>query len=142
MRAVLSRVTDASVTVDDVVVGALDSPGLLALIGVTHTDTEATARRLAEKIRGLRILSGETSCADTGCGILVVSQFTLYGNTAKGRRPSWTQAARGAIASPLIDALVAALRAAGTEVATGTFGADMAVRSNNDGPFTVILDID
>lgn len=142
MRAVVSRVSQASVVVDGCVVGALTAPGLLALIGVTHTDTPAVAARMALKLRGLRILSGELSCADTGAGILVVSQFTLYGSTERGRRPSWTQAAPGAVAAPLIDTLVAALRAAGTEVATGVFGADMAVASTNDGPFTVIVDLD
>jgi D-tyrosyl-tRNA(Tyr) deacylase len=97
---------------------------------------------MAAKLRGLRILAGERSCSDTGAGILVVSQFTLYGSTERGRRPSWTMAAPGDVAAPLIDAVVDALRAAGTEVACGIFGADMAVSSINDGPFTVVLDVD
>ncbi|MEJ7651616.1 MAG: D-aminoacyl-tRNA deacylase [Nakamurella sp.] len=142
MRAVVSRVREASVVVDGVVVGALTGPGLLALVGVTHTDTPAIATRMAAKLRGLRILAGERSCVDTGDGILVISQFTLYGSTERGRRPSWTRAAPGDVAAPLIDAVVDALRTAGTEVACGIFGADMAVSSTNDGPFTVILDVD
>lgn len=142
MRAVVSRVTEASVVVDGAVVGALTAPGLLALVGVTHTDTPAVATRLAQKLRGLRILPGELSCADTGAGILVVSQFTLYGSTTRGRRPSWTSAAPGEVAAPLIDVVVESLRAEGTDVATGVFGADMAVSSTNDGPFTVIVDVD
>lgn len=142
MRAVVSRVTSASVVVDGTTVGAVTGPALLALVGVTHSDTTATAERMADKLRGLRILPGETSCQDTGAPILVVSQFTLYGSTAKGRRPSWLQAAPGPVAAPLVDHVVAALRAAGTPVETGVFGADMAVTSTNDGPFTVILELD
>ena len=142
MRAVVSRVTDASVVVDGAVVGALTGPGLLALVGVTHTDTPAVAARMAHKLRGLRILAGELSCSDTGAGILVVSQFTLYGSTERGRRPSWTAAAPGDVAAPLIELLVDTLRGEGTEVATGSFGADMAVASTNDGPFTVVVDLD
>lgn len=142
MRAVVSRVTEASVVVDGAVVGAITEPGLLALVGVTHTDTPDVAVRMARKLRGLRILTGELSCADTGAAILVVSQFTLYGSTERGRRPSWTKAAPGDVAAPLIETLVDELRAAGTEVATGIFGADMAVSSVNDGPFTVVLELD
>lgn len=142
MRAVVSRVTSASVEVAGAVVGALTGPGLLALVGVTHTDTASTAVRLAQKLRGLRILPGELSCADTGAGILVVSQFTLYGEVSRGRRPGWSAAAPGPVAAPLIDVVLDTLQAAGTPVASGVFGADMAVSSVNDGPFTLVVDID
>ena len=141
MRAVVSRVLSASVTVDEVVVGAIDSPGLLALIGVTHTDTVATARALAGKLHELRILRDEQSAASTHAPILVVSQFTLYGSTAKGRRPSWSAAAPGAIAEPLVAEVTSELRRRGADVSTGVFAATMAVTSVNDGPFTVLLEL-
>lgn len=141
MRAVVSRVSSASVTVDGQTVGELEAPGLLVLLGVTHTDTAAVARQMATKLAGLRILPGELSCADTGAGLLIVSQFTLYGRTGKGRRPSWSDAAPGSMAEPLVAAVVAELRAAGTPVATGLFGARMAVTSVNDGPFTVLVEL-
>lgn len=144
----MQRVTAASVTVDGVVVGALDlapgAQGLLALIGVTHTDTAEQADALADKIWRLRILDGperEESAADQAAPILVISQFTLYANTAKGRRPSWNAAAPAAVAEPLVDAVVDALRARGAIVATGRFGANMAVHLVNDGPVTLILDV-
>ena len=142
MRAVVTRVTSASVTVDGEVVGAIEGPGLMVLLGVTHTDTERTATDLATKVHQLRILDGDVSAADAGAPLLVISQFTLYGDTRKGRRPSWTSAAPGPVAEPLVDAFVAALRARGAEVATGRFGAQMAVASVNDGPFTLILETD
>lgn len=141
MRAVASRVTSAAVTVDGVTAGAIDEPGLLVLVGVTHTDTADTARAMAAKMHGLRILREERSCAETGAPLLVVSQFTLYGRTAKGRRPSWSEAAPGEVAEPLIDELVAELRRRGARVQTGVFGARMAVTSTNDGPFTIIVEI-
>lgn len=141
MRAVASRVTSAAVTVDGVTAGAIDEPGLLVLVGVTHTDTADTARAMAAKMHGLRILREERSCAETGAPLLVVSQFTLYGRTAKGRRPSWSEAAAGEVAEPLIDELVAELRRRGARVQTGVFGARMAVTSTNDGPFTIIVEI-
>ncbi len=141
MRAVASRVTSASVSVDGQVVGALEQPGLLVLVGVTHSDTAATAEQLARKLFGLRILRDEQSCESAGAPLLIVSQFTLYGQTAKGRRPSWTDAAPGAVAEPLIGALVARLRELGARVETGVFGAEMAVTSINDGPFTVIVEL-
>jgi D-tyrosyl-tRNA(Tyr) deacylase len=141
MRAVAARVTTASVTVDDEVVGAIDEPGLLVLLGVHTTDTEARAETMARKLHELRILRDEQSCATTGAPLLVVSQFTLYGDTRKGRRPSWTAAARPEVAEPLVDAVVRDLRARGAEVATGRFGAMMAVRSVNDGPFTVLVEV-
>jgi D-tyrosyl-tRNA(Tyr) deacylase len=140
MRAVVQRVTQASVVVDDEVVGALNAPGLLVLLGVTHDDTEAQARTLADKIYSLRILDGERSCADVGAPLLVVSQFTLYADTRKGRRPSWSAAAPGPVAEPLVEKFVEALREQGATVATGRFGADMKVSLVNDGPVTLILE--
>ena len=140
MRAVVQRVTSASVTVADEVVGSIGE-GLLVLLGVTHDDGPEQAATMARKLHELRILPGETSCAETGAGLLVVSQFTLYGDTRKGRRPSWTAAAPGPVAEPLVDAVVAALRARGATVATGRFGAAMSVALVNDGPFTVLLDV-
>ncbi len=141
MRAVASRVTSASVVVDGQQVGAIDEPGLLVLVGVTHTDTPAIAGQLARKLYGLRILRGEQSCESSAAPLLVVSQFTLYGQTGKGRRPTWVDAAPRPVAEPLVDAVVADLRALGARVATGVFGAEMAVTSINDGPFTVIIEL-
>ncbi|WP_424185189.1 D-aminoacyl-tRNA deacylase [Actinokineospora sp. G85] len=141
MRAVVARVTSASVTVDDEVVGAIDEPGLLVLLGVHVEDGPDKTAVLARKLHELRLLRDEESCATTGAPLLVVSQFTLYGDTRKGRRPSWTAAARPEVAEPLVDAVVADLRARGARVETGRFGAMMAVASVNDGPFTVVLDI-
>ncbi|MGE0295466.1 D-aminoacyl-tRNA deacylase [Pseudonocardia sp.] len=141
MRAVATRVSRASVTVDGAVVGAVDGPGLLVLLGVHRDDTAAAAPVMARKLYELRILDGERSCAEAGAPLLVVSQFTLYGDTRKGRRPSWTAAARPEHAEPLVDAVVAALRERGAHVETGVFGARMAVESVNDGPFTVLIDV-
>ncbi|MDZ4269893.1 MAG: D-aminoacyl-tRNA deacylase [Mycobacterium sp.] len=143
MRVLVQRVTSASVMVGGQVVGAIrpDGQGLLALVGVTHTDDVATAQRLAEKLWQLRILDDEKSASDVGAPILVVSQFTLYGNTTKGRRPTWNAAAPGAVAEPLVDAFAAALSALGAQVQTGVFGADMAVDLVNDGPVTVLLEL-
>lgn len=141
MRAVVQRVSSASVTVDGTTVGAIDEPGLLVLVGVTHTDTPAEAARLAAKLWGLRILSGEKSCSDIGAPLLVVSQFTLYGDARKGRRPTWQAAAPGPVAEPLVEAVCAELRALGAHVETGVFGADMKVGLTNDGPITLILEI-
>lgn len=135
----LQRVTRAQVSVAGEVVGAI-GPGLVALVGATHTDTPADAQWLARKIADLRILREEQSVADTGAQVLVVSQFTLYGQARKGRRPSWTEAAPGEVAEPLVDAVIAALRERGVVTATGMFGADMAVELTNDGPVTLILD--
>ncbi len=140
MRAVLQRVSSASVVVDGAVVGALDAPGLLVYLGITHDDGPAEVAWMARKIRDLRILPEERSVADVGAPVLVVSQFTLYGDARKGRRPTWTAAAPGPVSEPLYDAVCAALEAAGTPVERGVFGADMAVTSVNDGPFTVLLD--
>ena len=121
-------------------VGELPAPGLVVLVGVTHDDTEQTAATLASKVYHLRILDGEKSCADTGAPLLVVSQFTLYAQTAKGRRPTWQAAAPRAVAEPLVTAFADALRALGASVQTGVFGADMAVSLVNDGPVTLILE--
>jgi D-tyrosyl-tRNA(Tyr) deacylase len=141
VRAVLQRVTSASVQVDGEVVGAVDRPGLVALVGVTHDDGPAQAEWMARKISELRILRDERSVLDEGAPVLVVSQFTLYADTRKGRRPSWGAAAPGPVAEPLVDAVVEALRARGVEVATGRFGAMMQVSLVNDGPVTLVLDI-
>jgi D-aminoacyl-tRNA deacylase len=141
MRAVVQRVTQASVAVSGQVVGAIDEPGLLVLVGVTHDDTAEAAAKLAAKLWGLRILDGEKSCSDIGAPLLVISQFTLYADLAKGRRPSWSAAAPGPVAEPLIEAVVAALRSLGARVETGIFGADMKVSLVNDGPLTLVLDL-
>ncbi len=140
MRAVLQRVTRASVTVDGVLVGAIERPGLLVLVGATHDDGPAQVELIARKVADLRVLRDEQSVLDAGAPVLVVSQFTLYADTRKGRRPTWNAAAPGPVAEPLVDAVVAALRARGVEVATGVFGADMAVELVNDGPVTVLLE--
>jgi len=140
MRAVVQRVSRASVTVEGKVVGAIDRPGLVVLLGVTHDDTPEVAAALAAKIWYLRILAGERSCADEQAPVLAISQFTLYADTRKGRRPSWSAAAPGPISEPLYDAFCDALKALGAEVARGRFGAQMEVALVNDGPVTLILD--
>jgi D-tyrosyl-tRNA(Tyr) deacylase len=137
---VVQRVSEASVSVAGQVVGELPAPGLVVLVGVTHDDTQRAAATLARKIYHLRILDGEKSCADTGAPLLVVSQFTLYAQTAKGRRPTWQAAAPREIAEPLVAAFADALRSLGASVQTGVFGADMAVALVNDGPVTLILE--
>jgi D-tyrosyl-tRNA(Tyr) deacylase len=140
VRAVLQRVTSARVEVDGEVVGEIDRPGLLALVGVTHEDGPEQVDRMARKIAELRILRDEQSVADTGSPVLVVSQFTLHADTRKGRRPSWSAAAPGPVAEPVVEQLVDALRGRGIEVATGRFGAMMQVSLTNDGPFTLVVD--
>ena len=140
MRAVLQRASSASIIVDGVEVAAFDRQGIVALVGVTHSDGPAEAALIARKIHDLRILEGEQSALDAGAPIIVVSQFTLYADTSKGRRPTWNQAAPGPLAEPLVDAVVAALREAGLTVGTGVFGADMAVSLTNDGPMTILLE--
>ncbi|GAA2843196.1 D-aminoacyl-tRNA deacylase [Nonomuraea rubra] len=122
-------------------VGAISEPGLLVLVGVTHTDTRAEAAKLAAKLWGLRILHGEKSCSDVSAPLLVISQFTLYGDARKGRRPTWQAAAPGAVAEPLVEAVVGELRGLGARVETGVFGADMKVALVNDGPITLVLDL-
>ncbi|MFD1506386.1 D-tyrosyl-tRNA(Tyr) deacylase [Georgenia yuyongxinii] len=141
MRAVLQRATRAAVRVDGEVVGELTRPGLVALVGVTHEDGPDQVARLARKIAELRILREERSVLDAAAPVLVISQFTLYADVRKGRRPTWNKAAPGSVAEPLVDAVVDALRGQGVEVATGRFGADMAVELVNDGPVTVLLEV-
>jgi len=153
MRAVVQRALGASVTVDGVVVGSFDGPGLVVLVGVTHDDTLDHARRLAAKLHEMRLFgpehaaggppsdAREFSASDLGLPVLVVSQFTLYGDTRKGRRPTWNAAAPGPVAEPIVDAVVAELRDRGAAVSTGVFGADMKVALTNDGPVTVLLDL-
>ena len=143
MRVLVQRVTSASVTVAGEVVGAIRpaGQGLLALVGVTHTDDAGVASRMAEKLWQLRILDEQRSAADVGAPILVVSQFTLYANTAKGRRPAWNAAAPAAVAEPLVSAFADALRDLGAPVQTGVFGAHMEVALVNDGPVTVLLEL-
>ncbi|MDR0417584.1 MAG: D-tyrosyl-tRNA(Tyr) deacylase [Propionibacteriaceae bacterium] len=161
MRIVLQRARRAEVRVDGAVVGRLPRPGLVALVGATATDTPAVAARLARKVWELRILEnpgqsagspeeraaagwsrGDVSCSDIGAPLLVVSQFTLYADTRKGRRPSWSRAAPGPVAEPLVEAFVTALRDLGAHVETGVFGALMEVELVNTGPVTIILEID
>ncbi|QPK81524.1 D-tyrosyl-tRNA(Tyr) deacylase [Schaalia sp. ZJ405] len=140
MRAVIQRVTRASVTVDSEVVGRIDRPGLMVLLGVARGDGAEQVETVARKIAELRLLDGEVSVLDAHAPVLVVSQFTLYGDTRKGRRPSWSHAAPGDEAQPLVAAVVENLRARGLDVATGTFGAMMQVELVNDGPFTVLVE--
>ena len=137
----MQRVNRASVTVNGQVVGAIDEPGLLVLVGVTHDDTPDKAARLAGKLWGLRVLDAEKSCSDIGAPLLVISQFTLYAETNKGRRPTWINAAPGPVAQPLVDAVVTGLENLGAHVETGVFGAEMKVALVNDGPVTIILDL-
>ena len=139
MRAVVQRVLRASVTVDREVVGQIGA-GLLVLVGATHDDGPAQVDLIARKVADLRILRDELSAVDAGAPVLVVSQFTLYGDTRKGRRPTWNAAAPGPVAEPLVEAVVQALRARGLHVETGVFGADMAVELVNDGPVTILLE--
>ncbi len=141
MRAVLQRVTGAGVTSGGEVVARLERPGLVAMVAATHDDGTEQVERMARKIAELRILDDERSVSDVGAPVLVISQFTLYGDTRKGRRPSWTAAAPEPVAEPLIAAVVDALRGRGVEVTTGRFGAPMQVSMVNDGPFTVLLDV-
>ena len=145
MRAVVQRVDGANVTIGGQIVGAIEGPGLLVLVGVTHTDGETQARRLANKIYDMRIFpsrEGEKSAADLSLPVLVVSQFTLYADTRKGRRPTWDNAAPGPVAEPLVAVVVDELRGRGVTVATGQFGADMRVGLVNDGPVTIIVDVE
>jgi D-tyrosyl-tRNA(Tyr) deacylase len=140
MRAVVQRVASARVEVDGTVVGAIDRPGLVVLLGVTHDDGEQAAETLARKVYGLRILADEHSASDVGAPLLVVSQFTLYADTRKGRRPSWSAAAPGPVAEPLYEHFCGVLERAGAEVARGVFGARMQVHLVNDGPVTLLVE--
>ena len=147
MRAVVQRVTRAAVTVAGEVVGAIESPGLCVLIGVTHSDSVATAKALANRLWNLRVLADEDgrmnrSAAELGAPLLVISQFTLYGDTSKGRRPSFMAAAPGPVAEPLVNGVVAELRELGAAVACGRFGAEMLVELVNDGPVTILLELE
>jgi D-aminoacyl-tRNA deacylase len=140
MRCIVQRVTRASVTVDGEILGSFDEPGLVLLVGVTHTDTTVEAEALARKAFRLRIMAGEQSAEDLGAPVMVISQFTLYGDARKGRRPSWLAAAGGAVAEPLVEQVISTLRREGARVETGRFGADMAIDLVNDGPMTLVLD--
>ena len=142
VRVVIQRATSAEVIVDNTTVGTLTSPGLVVLIGVTSTDTATDAEKLAEKIWRLRILADEKSASDLDAPLLVVSQFTLYASTRKGRRPSWSAAAPGSVSEPLVDHFVTHLRSLGAHVETGIFGADMKVGLVNDGPMMILIDTD
>lgn len=143
MRGILQRVTRASVSVDGEVIGECPGPGALVLVGVTHEDTLEQAKTLARKIAELRIFEDETSIQDRAeeASVLVVSQFTLYGDVRKGRRPSWSKAAPGPVAEPLVDAVVEELRSRGIHVETGCFGAMMSVELVNDGPYTLVIEV-
>jgi D-aminoacyl-tRNA deacylase len=140
MRAVVQRVTRASVTADGAPTGEIGT-GLVVLLGVTHDDTAEKARRMAAKIHTLRVLRDEQSVSDTGAGVLVVSQFTLYGDARKGRRPTWNAAAPGDVAEPIYDVFCATLRDLGVTVAEGVFGAHMEITLTNDGPTTLVVDL-
>ena len=156
MRAILQRAANARVTVGGEVVGSFDGPGIVLLVGVTHGDDDATAARLADKVYGLRIFEHrhasdatclppsaprDVSARDLKLPVLIVSQFTLYAETRKGRRPTWDQAAPGSVAEPIIDAVAAAFTSLGAPVSTGRFGADMQVTFTNDGPVTISLEM-
>jgi D-tyrosyl-tRNA(Tyr) deacylase len=141
MRAVVQVARGAAVHIDGERVGGFEGPGLVALVGVTHTDTAADADKLASKIWTLRIMDDERSASDDNAPLLVVSQFTLYADLAKGRRPSWSAAAPRPVSEPLVQAVVDALTKLGAMVATGRFGADMQVSLTNDGPRTIIIDV-
>lgn len=143
MRGILQRVTRASVSVDGELIGECPGPGALVLVGVTHEDTLEQAKTLARKIAELRIFEDETSIQDRAeeASVLVVSQFTLYGDVRKGRRPSWSKAATGPVAEPLVDAVVEELRNRGIHVETGRFGAMMSVELVNDGPYTLVIEV-
>ncbi len=140
MKAVLQRASRASVTVDGGVTASFDRQGIVALVGVTHDDGAEQVELIARKIADLRILDDERSVLDEGAPVIVVSQFTLYADTRKGRRPTWNQAAPGPVAEPLVDAVVESLRGRGLPVGTGVFGADMKVELVNDGPITIVLE--
>ncbi len=140
MRAVVQRVLEASVSVDGRIVGAIEGPGLLVLLGVTHDDGPAQVTWTARKVWDLRILREERSASDIDAPVLVVSQFTLYGDARKGRRPTWNAAAPGSVSEPLYEQVCVELERLGATVARGAFGADMQVSLINDGPVTLVLD--
>ena len=140
MRSVLQRALRASVTVDGEVVGGFEGPGLVVLLGITHDDGPREVEWMADKIRNVRLLRDETSIGEIGAPALVISQFTLYGEARKGRRPTWQAAAPGPVAEPVYDAVCDRMAELGTPVSRGRFGADMAVELVNDGPVTLIVD--
>jgi D-tyrosyl-tRNA(Tyr) deacylase len=140
MRAVLQRASSASVTVDGEVVGRLEEPGLVVLLGITHDDGPEQVARMVRKIRDLRIMREERSVADVGAPVMVISQFTLYGDARKGRRPNWQAAAPGEVSEPIYRAVCTGLEDLGTHVERGVFGADMTVELANDGPVTMVLE--
>ena len=140
MRAVVQRVTSASVTVDGTVVGSIEEPGLLVYVGITHGDGPEEIAWMARKVWGVRILREEESASDAGAPVLVVSQFTLYGDARKGRRPTWQAAAPSEVSEPAYERFCEELVALGARVERGVFGADMAVASTNDGPITLLLE--
>ncbi len=140
MRAVVQRVTSASVTAQGTVVGSITGPGLLVLLGVTHSDGQREVTWMARKIWELRIMREERSASELGAPLLVVSQFTLYGDARKGRRPTWNAAAPGPVSEPVYLELCAELERLGASVSRGTFGADMLVSLENDGPVTMVLE--
>jgi D-tyrosyl-tRNA(Tyr) deacylase len=142
VRAVIQRARSASVTIDGEVVGSLDGPGVVVLLGVTHDDGPDQVAWMARKIWGLRILRNEQSASDVGAPLLVISQFTLYGDARKGRRPTWNAAAPGPVSEPVYEKFCAELERLGARVERGRFGADMAVSLVNDGPVTLVLDTD
>jgi D-tyrosyl-tRNA(Tyr) deacylase len=142
VRAVIQRARSASVTIDGEVVGSLDGPGVVVLLGVTHDDGPDQVAWMARKIWGLRILRNEQSASDVGAPLLVISQFTLYGDARKGRRPTWNAAAPGPVSEPVYEEFCAELERLGARVERGRFGADMAVSLVNDGPVTLVLDTD
>ncbi|MFF3157640.1 D-aminoacyl-tRNA deacylase [Streptomyces sp. NPDC057910] len=141
MRAVVQRVDGAKVVVDGETVGEIEGEGLCVLVGVTRGDDPDKAAQLARKLWSVRILEGEKSCSDVNAPLLVISQFTLYGDARKGRRPTWNAAAPGELAEPLVDEVVDRLRALGARVETGRFGADMRVSLTNHGPFTLQIEV-
>ncbi|SEJ09697.1 D-aminoacyl-tRNA deacylase [Demequina mangrovi] len=140
MKAVLQRASRASVTVDGAITASFDRQGIVALVGVTHGDGPEQVQTIARKIAELRILDDEKSVSDVDAPVIVVSQFTLYADVRKGRRPSWNGAAPGPVAEPLVESVVAALRERGLTVGTGVFGAHMDVELVNDGPITILLE--
>ena len=141
MRVILQRVSRASVRVENKIVGAIEETGYLALVGITHEDGEAQLAKMADKTANLRLFDGEKSALEVDAPVLAVSQFTLYGDVRKGRRPSWSKAAPGPVAEPLVDAVVEELRNRGIHVETGRFGAMMSVELVNDGPYTLVIEV-
>lgn len=141
MRAVIQRVSSACLSVDGEVISQFSGPGLVVLVGVTHGDGPEQVALVVRKVAGLRIMEGEVSVAEAGGHVLVVSQFTLYADVKKGRRPSWNNAASGQVAQPLVDAVVEGLNEAGVRASSGVFGSTMSVELTNEGPMTILLEV-